>query len=498
MMNRRNFIRYGIGAAALTMLPYRLFAQQHMMHGNQSMPGMMMGNTAMDGLLPVDALPSGQPLLSLKPIHYVEKNTGIVRATLTAAPVTVELAPGRKTEFWAYNDMIPGPLIEAWEGDTVEIRFANRLKQASTIHWHGMPVPPDQDGNPHDPVLPGEERLYRFTLPEGSAGTYWYHPHPHGDTPEQVFRGLAGAFIVRAKNDPLAALPEQHLLISDLRLAADGAIPDNTMMDWMNGREGQFVLINGQNQPTVAINGQQRLRLWNACSARYLRLSIPGKTMMLVGTDGGLLEQAQPLDELLLSPAERAEIVVFGTGQATLVASAYNRGKMGMAPPETDLTLAVLNFAQSGKTPATVLPYRLRSVVDPGPVVARKRIVFSEKMAMGQGGQGMLFLVDDKIFDMKRIDLTSARDEVEQWEIVNNSDMDHPFHLHGTQFLVMERELNGRVVPEPYRAWKDTVNLRSQEIVRIKTVQRDSGLRMYHCHILEHEGLGMMGTLKVV
>ena len=165
--------------------------------------------------------------------------------------------------------LVVGPLIDVREGDTVEIKFVNKLPQPSTIHWHGLPVPPDRDGNPSDPVAPGASRVYRFTLPKGSAGTYWYHPHPHMMTAEQVFRGLAGPFVVRAADDPLAGWPERNLFVSDLKLARDGTIAPNDMMDWMNGREGQFVLVNGARRPRIDVAGDERWRVWNACSARY-------------------------------------------------------------------------------------------------------------------------------------------------------------------------------------------------------------------------------------
>jgi suppressor of ftsI len=124
----------------------------------------------------------------------------------------------------------------------VAITFVNNLKQPSTIHWHGLPIPPEQDGNPHDPVPLGGRRTYSFNLPEGSAGTYWYHPHPHQNTAEQAFRGLAGPLLVRSRNDPLAGLPERLLVVSDLKLDRYAAIAPNEANDWMNGREGQFAL----------------------------------------------------------------------------------------------------------------------------------------------------------------------------------------------------------------------------------------------------------------
>ena len=150
-------------------------------------------------------------------------------------------------------------------------------------------------------------------MPVGSAGTYRYHPHPHELTAEQVFRGMAGLFIVRSRTGPVPpAIEEKLLVVSDLRLAADGTIPSNTAMDWQNGREGNYVLVNGQNQPALTINpGQsQRWRILNATNARYLRLALTGHTMTLIGTDGGLLRRRYRVDEILLAPAERVDVIV--------------------------------------------------------------------------------------------------------------------------------------------------------------------------------------------
>jgi len=515
-MQRRHFLRLGAASlAGMALFSRNLFAQQtgmHSMHDMKSMGHMgnmggMMKGMQPANLLPVDALPAGAPLVRLKRLANSSDQAKLFRATLTAAPTSISLIPSKQTTVWAYNGSIPGPLIEVHEGDTVEIHFINRLPQPTTVHWHGLPVPADQDGNPHDPVGAGEARTYRFTLPKGSAGTYWYHPHPHGDTPEQTYRGLAGLFIVRAADDPLAGFPEQHLAISDLRLDRNATIPDNTMFDWMNGREGQFALINGQREPRIDVSGTQRLRIWNACSARYLRLALPGYSFIVVGSDGGLLEAPRPpVQELLLAPAERAEVIIKGPdGKASLMALAYDRSKMGPAAPEKDRVLAQVHI--SG-TSSPSLPLRLRPIADPGVVNAKKRVVFSEDMSMMESGMDMdqdmmkdhmshMFLVNGKSFDMQRVDLTSKAGDVEEWEIVNDSHMDHPFHIHGTQFLILERERKGKKTPEPYRAWKDTVNLRPNETIRIKMMQTRPGLRMFHCHILEHEGLGMMATLKV-
>lgn len=467
-------------------------------------PIMSMGTTTSVKLAAVDALAAGAALNGLTKLANTSGQAGLFRASLIAAPVNVPLLASAPTEFWAYNGSLPGPLIEVVEGDTVEILFENRLPQATTVHWHGLPVPPEQDGNPHDAVAPGQKRLYRFTLPVGSAGTYWYHPHPHSTTPEQVYRGLAGAFIVRAKVDPLKDIPERMLVISDLKLGADGRIAPNDANDEMNGREGQFALVNAQRQPVLPFDrsGRERWRIWNASSARYLRLVLPGTGLTLVGTDGGLLERPiGGLAELLLAPAQRVEVVVDAggnKGRVELVAAPYNRGKMGMVPAEKAVSLLTVDFSKVGTDSLNPLPAVLGRIDDLGPPEARKRVVFSEKMSMAGGKHEMKFLVNGNLFDMKRIDLVSKINQVELWEIANESDMDHPFHIHGTQFQVIEREIEAKVTAEPYRAWRDTVNLKSRETVRIKLVQRFKGIRMFHCHILEHEGAGMMGQLKVV
>jgi len=503
-MRRRDFVEKALGALAASIVAPLLRAQD--MGHMDGMEGMT------HSLAAVDALPAGASLHELPRLGNESSTRGVFRAELIARPTQVELIPGIKSTRWLYNGTPIGPLIDVREGDSVEIRFVNHLPQPSTIHWHGLPVPAAQDGNPRDQVEPGRSRVYRFTLPRGSAGTYWYHPHPHMLSAEQVFRGLAGPIIVRAADDPLAELHERHLFVTDLKLAADGSVAPNDMMDWMNGREGQFALLNGQRRPRIAVAGSERWRIWNASNARYLRLTLGGYEFAQVGTDGGLLAAPRPgLTELLLAPAERAEIVVpaGSAGTALLAADVYDRRKMSMShgslPAIALLPLADVDFVP-GATRA--LPTPLRALTSLGEPKAVKKIAFAERVEMAamlkpgtaanERPRGMKFLINGKTFDLGRVDLVGRRGEIELWEIDNQSDMDHPFHLHGTQFQVVEREQNGVSVNEPYLAWRDTVNVRPREKVRFKTVQQSEGVRMFHCHILEHEDLGMMGQLQVI
>ncbi|EEG09358.1 multicopper oxidase family protein [Pseudogulbenkiania ferrooxidans] len=497
-MHRRRFLELSLGLTALPLIVRQAWAATP-----PAMPGMDHGAhaghdmAAMAGDAGGVTLPEGRPLPPLQ--RLVNRGgAGGVSGELVAAPIKLPLLPGRQpTTFWAYNGSVPGPLIEAYEGDTVEIAFTNRLAQPTTIHWHGMPVPAEQDGNPHDPVPPGASRHYRFTLPKGSAGTYWYHPHPHGYTGQQAYMGLAGTFIVRRRDDPLAHLPEQLLVLSDLKLDGDGSIAANSMADHHDGREGQFVLVNGALRPTLALaeGERQRWRLWNATSARILKIALPAHEVHLVGTDGGAIASPRRIEHLLLSPGERAELVVtgrFGAGQTPgLVALPYARGKA--MHPEQDTVLPLMTLNRHGRRTSAPLPARLAEVPAlPAPAVKR-RVEFSENMADPKA----MFLINGKTYDMARIDFEGKVGQVEEWEIVGNAHMDHPFHLHGTQFQVLARTEDGQWRDEPFLAWHDVVNVAAGESVRLRFRQDLPGLRMFHCHILEHEDQGMMGQLLV-
>lgn len=451
-------------------------------------------------------LTEGQPLRVLPRLANSSATPGVFEAALAAAPTSVELATGTRTTFWAYNGVVPGPVIEATEGDRVRIAFTNLLPgQDSTIHWHGMPVPPGQDGNPMDPVAPGATRLYDFTLPVDCAASYWYHPHPHLVTHEQVYRGLAGIFIVKPRVDPLPqGLVDTPLVISDLRLDAAYQIAPDVAMDYVFGREGDVLLVNGGRRPVLATapGSTHRIRLYNATNARYLRLAFDNIRMTLVGTDGGLLAAPVPgMAEILLSPGERAEVVVVFSADSTLRALPYDRGSMMMGVGGmVRASDAILSIRIQGTSVAPLsLPAALRAVSPlPAPAAVKSFVLGPAMMPGAMPGMTIgAFTINGRSFDPNRIDATARVGDVERWEVVNPTGMDHPFHVHGIQFQVIERVRGGVTEPAPYLAWKDTVNVARGETVRFNVRQDQAGLRMYHCHILEHEDEGMMGVLAV-
>lgn len=394
---------------------------------------------------------------------------------------------------------MPGPTLEFREGDRVVVRFRNDLPEATTVHWHGLHLPFASDGSPFHPVAPGEEYVYEFTVRPGSAGTYWYHPHPHHVTGRQIARGLYGAVIVRADDDPLpASLRERVLILSDNRFLPDGTIDiadprsERGRIDFENGREGEALLVNGRLHPTLDIrSGEvQRWRVINGSAARVYRLALSGHSLLHVGDDGGLFEHPVERDEILLAPAERVELLIRGTGapssSAVLQTLPYDRYIPQTRPRDWDRPrdLLTLRYGADPPVPTPDLPAILRPVPPLDPAAATATRV----MVLTQG------FINGRAMDMARVDVSSAVGATEIWEVENLVGMDHPFHLHGFQFQVLDR--NG--VPEPYRSWKDVVNVPKHESVRFVVRYDDyPGKWMFHCHILDHEDHGMMGVLEV-
>jgi bilirubin oxidase len=450
------------------------------------------------------ALVPGQPLRGFAVLANESADARQFVATITAAPGFASLAAGQATGMWLYNGMLPGPLVELYEGQRVRIRFDNALPEESTIHWHGLLVPAAQDGNPMDPVPAGTSRYYEYDVPFGTAGTYWYHPHPHDNTAAQVMRGLAAPLIIRAADDPLAELPETTLFFTGVRLDDSAQIPPDNAIDWTIGRQGEQLLVNGSRLPVLTLRPgtTQRLRLVNATHSRHFRFAIEGHTLTLVGTDGGLLgAPVTGLTELLIAPAQRYEVLV----KVSAVASARYRVRglgfqsdflgLGTYP---DVDLMTLATTAEPPAPEIAIPQALRPIADLGVATVRRPIELSEVTDIcTRSGATTAFLINGKLFDPNRIDIVSNLGDVELWEIHNDTAMPHPFHIHGTQFQLVSRQIGNVVTPAPYLAWLDTVLVPSQHRATIKVRQTMPGKRMFHCHILEHEDNCMMAILDV-
>ncbi len=423
---------------------------------------------------------------------------GVVEVTITAADARLELVPGVETDAWAFNGQVPGPLLEAYEGDSVIVHFRNDLSEPTTIHWHGIHLPFRSDGSPFDPVEPGETVDYVFRIHEGTAGTYWYHPHPDARTQYQMAKGLFGSFIVRSREDPLPPMTERLIVLYDNRFGPDGSVdlPESHTMqgriDFENGREGDVLFVNGQVMPTIPIRAGevQRWRVINASAARVYKLAIPGHTFLHVGSDGGLFEQPIETDEIVIANTERVELLVRGTGapgeRTVLEDRPYNRYIPQTRPASWDSTKVLLAVQYTDDAPLE--PIELPATLIPIAWLDTTDVAATQVFSLSQG------MINGKTMDMSRVDATAQLGTTEIWEIENLVGMDHPFHLHGFRFQVIERD----GVPEPYPSWKDTVNVPKHQTVRfVVRFENYAGKWMYHCHILTHEDFGMMGVLEV-
>lgn len=394
---------------------------------------------------------------------------------------------GREVELALYNGRLPGPVIELEEGDRLELAFENALAEPTNLHFHGLRIPPTgRADNVFLEIPPGERFTYAFDIPTGEAGTYWYHPHHHGSIARQLWAGLAGAIIVRGPVDrmpELAGCDERVVMLRDLDID-DAGLAQHTANDWHKGKEGRFLLVNGTFEPVWQMRaGSARLRLINASNARSLRLALSDRRpFFLIATDGHFLERPVDLNELLLTPAQRADILVlFEDGRdIDLLALPYNRG----VPGPRLVNRYLLRLKPAPGTRPLPLPDRLVTF----PRLARQSARLTRHIAMA------MFLVNGRGYRHDRVDVVARAGDLEHWRVENVGTMDHNFHLHTWYFQLAA--INDR--PPPFLAWHDTVNLRpGDRLDLLVPLVGVTGRSVFHCHIAEHGDRGMMANIEV-
>ncbi len=394
---------------------------------------------------------------------------------------------GARPEWWLYNHSLPGPVIEAREGEVVRIAFANRLPEPTNLHFHGLHVSPQgRADNVYLDIPPGARFDYEFQLPPGSEGLYWYHPHRHRLVARQMWRGLAGALVVRGAGDafaPLAAFEERIVLLRDVALV-EGELSPHRARDWHKGKEGDWVMANGSVKPVFSIaRGGVRLRLVNASNARPLHLARgDGRPLAVAAVDGRLLPRPRILRSYLLPPAGRVDLLVplAREEEVRLVARRYNRG----VPSPRIRNRFLLGLRGEGAGPPLPLPDRLPAPAPP-PLPDRA----PERLALS------MFFINGRSYRRERVDVRRRLGEVQLWRVENVGSMDHPFHLHTWPFYVLRTNRG----PAPVRGWADTVNLRPGEVLELLVPFIGyTGRTVFHCHVVEHADRGMMGTVEVV
>ena len=410
---------------------------------------------------------------------------------------------GTETDTLGYNGSYLGPTIRVRRGQEVSIAVKNSLGDVTTVHWHGLHVPAEMDGGPHQGIAPGDEWHPEFTIRQ-EAATLWYHPHPIGKTGEQVYRGLAGLFIIDDDYSDDLDIPKDYgvddipLILQDRGFTPNGSFAYvSGMPDIMHGVAGDWILTNGTIQPYLELSTAiARFRILNGSNSSIYRLKLSNGTDFLqIGSDGGFLEAPVSMKSLILAAGERAEIIVdFSNSKSSqpiyLEADEY-RGRSFQVMEIRTKTKA----GNPSNLPAPV-PDEFRSIVrisaDQATAVRRFQMT-----TMGMGGQ---LAINGRRMDMARIDERIPLGSTEIWEITNvrmgMMQIPHSFHVHDVQFQILSRD--GDLPPANELGWKDTILVWPGETVRIIARFEDhTGIYMYHCHFLEHEDFGMMGQFLV-
>ena len=417
---------------------------------------------------------------------------GVAHYDLTIGKSRHNYRPTTLTNTFAYNDMpVLGPTLRLRTGDSVVINVTNELDQVTTTHWHGADVPAEDDGGPHSLIEPGETWVADFDVIQPAA-TLWYHPHAHGATAEHVYRGGAGLIIIEDDNPAAAALPRTYgvddipVIIQDRDFTGDGQL-DFAIDDGDNGNLYSTLTVNGTINPFVEVpEGLVRLRLLNGSQARIYRLSVEGAQMVKIASDGGYLAGPVMLDQTDLAPGDREELVVnVGASPVVLVDEELGRvlelrpnGSISSTGPIPDQLTTIDRISESEITVDRT--FRMRD--------SRNFWEFSPTWSIN--GVQMV---------MQRIDQRVKLGDTERWTIISG-DGQHVFHPHQTQFQILS--INGEPPPPEEAGWEDSVWVNGQrEVViaaRFDTYAAETTPYMFHCHILDHEDLGMMGQFLVI
>ncbi|MBM2811678.1 MAG: putative multicopper oxidase [Chloroflexi bacterium] len=418
---------------------------------------------------------------------------------LTMKSGRAQLRDGAATEIWGYDGIWPGPTIRATRGRPTHVRATNLMSRDVNIHNHGHKVPVESDGGPLDVIHPGESRAYVYPNDQ-NASTYWYHDHTMGNA-ESIYRGMAGFYLITDPAEDALNLPSGEydipLMIQDRTLDGENRLTyglnEKTIEE---GTLGDTLFVNGVAMPHMEVaNRKYRFRFLGAANRRTLGLRLgDGDPMIVIGSDGGLLEAPVSLSALPIFNGERWDVVIDFSGYpvGSSVVLHNTRGtELGLSFPPLLPDVMRFDIVRSEPDPSDV-PSQLASVerLQPDDAVKTRRFVL--EWTDGH------WTINGRIYDPARIDAYPVLGTTETWEFENRSDQIHDLHLHLVQF----QQLLGPdgQLPPPYRSgWKDTKRI-LPHIMESIIVPFDgyTGVYVFHCHMLEHAEHMMMGQFEVV
>jgi bilirubin oxidase len=445
---------------------------------------------------------------------------------MTMAPGTMNFYPGITTQTLGFNGNYLGPTLLLDQGQFVTINITNNIGDTSTVHWHGMHVSPTDDGGPHTYILNGDTWSPDFTVLD-KASTYWYHPHLHMKTAEHVTRGAAGFVIVKDADEALLDLPRQYG-VDDFPLAVQTRAFDASGQFVVESALDTSVIVNGTVQAYQPVPAQiVRLRLLNAATERVFNFGFSNNmTFWMIGSDGGLLGAPLSMTRLQLAPGERAEVLVdlagmtgqsvylmsYSSGLPAGVYGATNPAIMGpnlitgyTSNPLNGGNFNILRLDVGPALPSgsfTIPSTLVTQTPIPQANADRTRQLLFMPEVMGPTGSLLgPFMINNSMFDINIINDTIIYGDTEIWELTNQTRIAHPFHIHDVQFYILD--INGVAPPVHMQGRKDVVLVPGamgtvRFIAEFTDFADPVSPYMYHCHMLTHEDMGMMGQFIVV
>lgn len=431
--------------------------------------------------------------------RHTAEQTGPTRdVRLAAAPAEVDVGSDRKYRTWLYNGEFPGPEIRVTEGDRLRVALENRLPDATTIHWHGVPVPNAMDGVPNltqIPIAPGATFLYDFVA--APAGSYLYHSH----VGLQIDRGLIGPLIVEEKQPHVRYDREYTLILDDflpgepqaLGRRGGGRMGGGMMGGMMGMQVPPYVglLINGRPPDAPPVfetkrGDRVRLRLLNPSGATTFRLAIAGHRMAVAYADGRPVTP-HLVDALDIGMGERYDVIVEANnpGAWAIMAATVE----GSSPP----AVAVLRYTDAAQSrPQGTVPEGLRGgrvleLSDLRALETTEHVTPDRTFDLTLSG-GMMspgWTINGQAYpDAEPLEIHEG--ERIRVRMVNQSVMIHPMHLHGHFFRVHD-VLKDTVIVPPHMGR-----------VSFDFVADNPGRWFFHCHNIYHMENGMAREVRYV
>ncbi len=459
---------------------------------------------------------------------YIPDTLSGTSITLTVKSSTKQFFGTNTTPTYGYNGSFLGPTIFLNKDDSVTLNVTNSLSLATTVHWHGLHVSPQNDGGPQQVIQPNTTWSPSFKV-RNEASTFWYHPHGDGKTEIQISKGLAGMIIVRDNIEKTYVLPRSYK-VDDFPLIVQSKNFDVFYQFATATHEDSILMVNGTLKPYLQVPKQVvRLRLLNGSADRTYNFGLSNNSnFYLIGSDGGLLSQPYLTNRVRLSTGERAEILLdlstYPVGSQLYLKSYASELPRGIIGADSVGTAAILigegyysnplngadfNILRLDIIPATAnaitsIPtsFAPKVPISTASVNVIRRVLFSPDTVLS-GQEGKVdgpFFMNDKAFHMDSINIITYLNTVEIWKLVNKTLVAHPFHIHDIEFFVLD--INGIPPPPQYQGLKDVILVQPNDTVRFitkfTTFADPYVPYMYHCHLLHHEDDGMMGTFLVI